>query len=812
MPSTKRIAARTAFRPIFRSFPETVFRDGVHAPFRPSQVTGAQLWTLDNQTTYTRVVNETIRTIDKIGGGDARQMQPGRSWTFAGAETGKTSAAISSGNNISVMCRVRPTSVAGIQAFAGEYTAQGDQRKWLIYMNTTSLVVDVSEDGDAIATGVAKRYTKNTVFSVNTWYTVGFTYDVTTDTLTLYVDGSAVTPDTQSPDDAMTGLHATTSPLLVGHDVNTSGVDADFYNGQIHDIRIFNSVKAASDFATYDAIGPRKDLGDLDTFRHYKCEEASGLVGRDSSGNSDDLTLSGVTHDATNNDVVCFLNEVGYRLNGSVYEPRDESDTANDVTGTALDFTGQNPHDPILNSPCATFDGTADVAEFGDTSVSVTSVKMVIKLLATNQDILTLQNADTHSIAVVGATLTFGSSLAGSNITVDGVSKTAGEAGALLNDLAWHTVTFDLTSVAASDLRVGHDGAGTPNYGNFSMGLLQLNHATPDFSVRFCENAGDIVHDTSGSQNDGVVTFGAGGASAFWANTCDVVDTLVTSGSAIATSFGGTSEEFDHSGAIASSNTLLSIGCWLYDRKTGATRRIVGEWSGGYLLYVSASNNLLFVTGADFSTTSFSAYAGTWTHVACTYNAGAVKIYINNVEVLDDTVTDTSIGAGGAFNIGGNTDRWSGMMSGLVIENAEWDSSTVSAIYNGNVPSSAWHWRDADQYEYNQGVADLTPSGSPGRVIIPQGILPVTVGPGVLQTGQSLDLTGGESNSPYAQQLNTSAGTTTYTSGDDDQSNSIFARLRNNPQQQGDDRIIAVTPDASGSELNSLQDYTKNDA
>lgn len=119
------------------------------------------------------------------------------------------------------------------------------------------------------------------------------------------------------------------------------------------------------------------------------------------------------------------------------------------------------------------FDGTNDVVTFGNLG-NITNVTLNMIMRVDNNEILTVNGATTGAVTVAAGVLTFGADLSGSNITVDGVSKTAAEAGVLLNNNLPHALAFDLTSVAASDFRLGTNSSA---YGElFVNGLSTTGH------------------------------------------------------------------------------------------------------------------------------------------------------------------------------------------------------------------------------------------------------------------------------------------------------------------------------------------------
>lgn len=139
------------------------------------------------------------------------------------------------------------------------------------------------------------------------------------------------------------------------------------FDGLIRDVCCFNSELSAMNCTylyTYGASGTSVAPDLL-----VKCEESAGTTAYDSSGNATHGTITNATlstFHATDTGVIkSYANDVGYSDGGSgVIVPRDESDTANDVTGSALDFSGRVKYDfSYVKSNCLTFDGTNDYVD-----------------------------------------------------------------------------------------------------------------------------------------------------------------------------------------------------------------------------------------------------------------------------------------------------------------------------------------------------------------------------------------------------------------------------------------------------------------
>jgi hypothetical protein len=289
------------------------------------------------------------------------------------------------------------------------------------------------------------------------------------------------------------------------------------------------------------------------------------------------------------------------------------------------------------------------------------------------------------------------------------------------------------------------------------------------------------------------------------------------------------SNRFAHSSRlITGAATELSIGAWVYCFAAPQSEAIIAEFESTgdvrafALFWGGTANQLIFRISPDGTSTeqtdvsdTSAIWEDTWNHIIVTYNGASTlaNIYINNSLAATSLSMASSITSktGAILELGasdGGSTLFDGMLSDVVLEEAVWDSDTRSAVYAGNPPTTSWRWRDGDEQEYNQGLADLTPTGTPDRIIVPQGILPVSIGPGVGHIGQSFDLGGGQSNSPYAQQLNAIITNLTYNVGDDDDADAEFARLLDAIQHEGDDRLLTVLPAAAGADLSTLQTYT----
>lgn len=161
-----------------------------------------------------------------------------------------------------------------------------------------------------------------------------------------------------SPVIAIDGVTTTNAALLTDgewHLVEVSGVNVSEWSDTV----------AIGNGGGLVFAGSLRDVRFVDgadnILAQYRCNEESGTVGYDSSGNGNHLTLTNITEGtfhATDTAVTSNpANSVGYTLSGSVIVPRDESDPTLDVLGGELQYTGRCPYPVRVDTPCITNSG-----------------------------------------------------------------------------------------------------------------------------------------------------------------------------------------------------------------------------------------------------------------------------------------------------------------------------------------------------------------------------------------------------------------------------------------------------------------------
>jgi len=337
--------------PVISSVCDTVTRPCVDSlvvssSFSPDDVSSLTQWLFSSTSlTSTQVVDE------REGTGTARDPQPGRCYDFDGTDdhvdTGYQVSA--SATQMSACGWVNLDSLGNYQHILGSINSGSNKQ----------LTLRVDNDNKAqfgTFNGSHHQAKSTSTLSTGTWYFIAGTYDGSE--YKLYVDGSLVATtidSTFAPDD--------TSNIFVGARNGTGGAADFLLDGQLYGVGLWDTALTASQISDLynDGTIPTSNLEFF-----YKCDESDGTTAYDSSGSSNDGTITNATlgtFHATDTAITkSWLNDVGYSDGaGSVKVPRDESDTANDVTGSALDYTGEVPYNVnLVESNCGTFDGTDD--------------------------------------------------------------------------------------------------------------------------------------------------------------------------------------------------------------------------------------------------------------------------------------------------------------------------------------------------------------------------------------------------------------------------------------------------------------------
>ena len=117
----------------------------------------------------------------------------------------------------------------------------------------------------------------------------------------------------------------------------------------------------------------------------------------------------------------------------------------------------------------------------------------------------------------------------------------------------------------------------------------------------------------------------------------------------------------------------MTLEAWVQSNALDWRTVVLKERPGGlaYSLYASSDNNrplteIAAANGGDTCGTA-SLTAGTWTHLASTYDGATLRLYVNSTQVSSRAISGAMAVSSGALRIGGNA-VWGEHFNGLIDE------------------------------------------------------------------------------------------------------------------------------------------------
>lgn len=817
--------------------------------------------------TPTRVINGTMRLADKSGrDGTPRQMQPGRCYNFDGTADRVTAPYTLAAFPASVSLWYRAANLTGAQTLFAFTEATGANAWQALNLNGSSSYQMLRHDNGgahsasfAVLAPVATTWTHVCIVLTNDTeallYVNGVFIDDVTTTATDPLDPALVRFNLGSyrADAAANPYEGQIfDPRVFDRVLAAAEV------GQLAAMAPNNNNTGPTDALLHYKC----DEGAGTVARN------SGTLGSSADGTITTASEA-LFHDESTNSVYSWQNERGYTAgtgaNGAdigEFIPRDESDPTRDVAGNLLDYTGPAPHAAILSSPCGTFDvsenhyGVAGNA-YPEGDIENLSVAAWIKTTAVSGLSFAVgQYEDDSGGGQQDRFFALGRSagVTRAYFTDGGAGATIVTGAIPINDGEWHLIVatwdkadagqqikiyvdgvLDVTETRASisgnihELTIGcgwdlkpvvsfgwdgqiadiylYDDQTTLTPAEIATMWQTKQPITRGIKHHYVHTNGNVIHDIVGGNHAALTT---AAEATFYGEQQNVTDTLTTDGATIATRYDGVNERYEHSGTLSQGGITAMTIAARFRKPIGTGGTIASEGATGWALYFSSGTNLRFrlYSGGDEDLDHTYANDGKWHTVVGVYRSDfSASLYVDNVEVatgsqlalspVEDFAIGRLTGAGSYFN---------GMLSDVCWEQRDWSVGEVDDYEAGTVPTTCYRWRDGNGIESQQALPDLTGFGTPDRIIVPAGVLPVTVQPGILHPGQSLDLGGGEPNSPMAQQLAAILADLTYDQGDDNEADALFARVT----ADGEDRIATVIPAATGGELSALNAWSAN--
>ncbi len=667
-----------------------------------------------------------------------------------------TSGAIT---QLSVASWIKTTGVGNDNTIVGEHTDTLPNRIWRITTDANDWFIQLSLNGST----ADKFYQFNNISDGN-WHHLTFTYDGTVGSgeVISYHNGKVVDP-LKLLDSNLNALNDTDTHFAIAA-VNVTGVPNRFFDGQISNVIVDDNVvwtnKQVSNL--YSGVVPSSIIA------HYPFVE----------------TASGIIHNAISN--------TGHLSLININESNFWSQT-------------QDINDYLINNGgrwVRSFDGVDDQLNIPGLSLSATNISIRLLSFSDNQSLFTLSNTTGTSVAVSGNSLLFGGSLNPSNIKIDGVTKTAGEAGALINDQKWHLLTFDNTGTA-TNIRLGTDSSlfGQIYVSEFKVGegiwdLTKTGPVAPDISSLL--NHGSYSGTTSILVPGNIAGSISQGQNSLCRQTSD----------ALYASFDGSTHYAKLNSRLTNNPVRkLSVGVWSQSSNTGISSTVAAEYTlagnlGSWVISDADAPNwsvLLTQVGDLASNTKF--YTGNimanniWHNLVFTYDgvvgSGELFLYedgslIDAIKGIDQSCTGlfntTAPFSVGAIDVDATPlNLHSGNIAQVVVhEGAIWNAAQISGLYGGTIPDGAKSWNFTEtQGTGLHGSLTLALSGSATTFWADN----------VSNSIMNLELAD-EPFSPYALAISGNRDSTVYRPGDNanerDPQSSVAARVNIN----SDDRLV----------------------
>jgi glucose/arabinose dehydrogenase/PKD repeat protein len=479
------------------------------------------------------------------------------------------------------------------------------------YLNTGGLDVDVP--GSA-------------ALALNTWSHLALTYDGAN--MRLYVNG------TQVGTRALTGgVRTTANPLNVGG----NNVWGEYFAGQIDDVRVYNRALGAGEIAN-DMNVPVGGTPPPDT------TPPTVAISSPAGGA---LVRGTVTISATASDNSGTVASVQFFVDGAAL---GAPDTAAPFTASWT-TSGSGPHTLTARATDAAGNATtsAPVSVTVDNTPPAVSVDNPSGGTVSGTITVTGSAADGNGIASVQF-LADGSAIGAADTTSP--YSVSWNTSAVSNGT--HTLTAVATDAAGNQTTSAPRTVTVSNTWTVPSGLVA--------AYTFAEGAGGTTADVSGNGNIGTLVGGTA-----WS-------TAGRFGRAL--SFDGVNDLVSIADAAALDLTTgLTIEAWVNPSVLSGWRTIALKGAPGgmaYALYahdeVPRPAGYVNTGGADLSAAGTAGLpTGTWTHVALTFGAGTLRLYVNGVQVGTRAVTGAIRTSADPLTLGGNA-PWGEWFSGLLDE------------------------------------------------------------------------------------------------------------------------------------------------
>jgi hypothetical protein len=558
---------------------------------------------------------------------------------------------------------------------------------WVYLSDQTVTHAIVSQDGSA-RSGFSLRYDKTldrwsfslpasdtaaaasvsvnspTSPSSGTWTHLTAVYDDADDELRLYLNGQLSTSAVRTVDWSAGG------PVIVGADLNSSDARADYFAGQIDDLRVYPEALTGPQVSEVFAMP-----GTAWTFTNASTTQP------DASSNGNTGTINGTPSYAGGTVV----------MDGDDYVTGQRSGVHTDRGFTVAAWVTPN-----------STTGTQTIASQSNTTAD-TANAFSLGLVSGKWQFAT---ATSSTATGSGKAISTTSVTAGTPVFVVGVFSDNNMDRIYINGKKEDQQSVGTPYDATGPLTVGRQAAGATNYfagrvddvrvfnhmltGEDVFDLYSMPTARYDFDESY---TGPVAVDGSGNARDAVAETG----SPTWRSAGHRGGALSLSGTA----------DLTGPAAVVATNTSYAVAAWVYLPAGGTDRTAVSEDgatnSAFRLGYVAAGGKWAFTQrAADATGTAVSAVSsaaaiiGKWTHLVGVYDGpnSRITLYVDGVAAATVTTTGDFAATGplviGADLLAGTRgDRWSGYLDQVATFGKAFSASDVTNLHSQD-PTLHW--------------------------------------------------------------------------------------------------------------------------
>lgn len=181
----------------------------------------------------------------------------------------------------------RASTLGSLMVIAGKWNfGAANQRSWRLFLDNTDdkVRLQVSNDGTFNTPTTISGNTAFVAGDVGKWKHIAVAFTAATPTAAVYFNGQSVGATVHAS--GSTSIFNSTAAYAIGADYN-NGTPADFFDGKIDDVRVWNTTRSASQIA---AFYNRPLVGNEANLVAYHKLESNYL---DQTANNNDLTASG---------------------------------------------------------------------------------------------------------------------------------------------------------------------------------------------------------------------------------------------------------------------------------------------------------------------------------------------------------------------------------------------------------------------------------------------------------------------------------------------------------------------------------------